>query len=169
MLLAGGHPGGQVPAAMDGRLEALLEAGIRSVINLMDDEEEAGVGENDHYTAYEDRLEALGEQRGDVIEIERYTIDDGSMPGDGELQMILDAIDAEIDGRGSPTLVHCASGLGRTAVVVGCYLARHGIAGGKGTIEKIRQLRKSGNETGPERSPENIVQERLIQRWKEGR
>jgi len=167
MLLAGGHPGGQDPSAMDSRLTAVLDAGIRSVINLMDEEEGAAVGDEAHYAHYEDRLDTLGEERGEVIEIERYAIDDGSMPGDGELQMILDAIDAEIDGRGSPTLVHCATGLGRTAVIAGCYLARHGMATGKEAIDKIHELRQDGNDTGSARSPENIVQERLIQRWKE--
>ena len=153
---------------MGGRLAALLDAGIRSVINLMDEEEEAGVGENAHYTAYEDSLEQLGEERGEVIEIERYAIDEGSMPGDSELEMILDAVDAEIDGRGSATLVHCATGLGRTALVVGCYLARHGIVSGAEAVARIHELRGGGHETGQARSPENIVQERLIQRWKEG-
>ena len=80
--------------------------------------------------------------------------------------MILDAIDAEIDGRNSPTLVHCSTGHGRTALVVGCYLARHEIAVGDKVVDHIHKLRGIYPDLAGNKSPENIVHERLISRWK---
>ena len=163
---------------MDRRLNALLDAGIRSVIYLVDesvnedDADNADVGDQiepvQAYVPYEDRLEALAEARGEIVEIGRYTIDIGSASADKEMELILDAIDAEIDGSSHPTLVHCTNGNGYTGMVVGCYLARHGIATGKDAIAKIRELRQSSPPLAKSKSPENIVQERFVTRWKEG-
>jgi protein-tyrosine phosphatase len=136
----------------------------------MDEDETEGIEEGLHYFPYEDMLEDLGEERNIVVEIARYGIEAGSLPDDAEVSMILDSIDAEIDGRNSPTMVHCSDGLGRTAVIVGCYLARHDIAVGAEVIERIQALRAVGHpESTDGRSPENIVQERMISRWKPGR
>lgn len=167
-LLAGSYPSGKTEEETDAVLKAILDAGIRSVINLTEDEEVTGVDNENHYVPYEDRLEQLAEERGLVMEIARYAIEYGSAPTEQEMQMVLDAIDAEIDGRNSPTLVHCSTGHGRTGVVVGCYLARHGIATGKDALEKIRELRSGDPELSERKSPENIVQERFVTRWKEG-
>lgn len=82
------------------------------------------------------------------------------------MEIILDAIDAEIDGRNSPTFVHCSDGHGRTGTVIGCYLARHGIAVGKDAIARIGELRAPHPELAEHKSPANIVQERLVTRWK---
>ena len=117
---------------------------------------------------YEDLLEVLAEKRGEIIEIGRYTIDIASASADQEMELILDAIDAEIDGSNHPTLVHCTNGNGYTGMVVGCYLARHGIAVGKDALAKIRELRATNPTMAKAKSPVNIVQERFVTRWKEG-
>jgi hypothetical protein len=167
-LLAGAYPGGHDEASTATRLASVLEAGITSVIDLMQEEEilehEPGV----HYLPYADRLEALGEARGQIIEIAGYAMEPGTTPSDQEMTLILDAVDAEIDGRNSPTLVHCADGHGRTGMVVGCYLARHGIAVGKDAVEKIRELRRSDPLLAEHKSPTAMIEERFILRWKEG-
>jgi hypothetical protein len=53
-------------------------------------------------------------------------------------------------------------------MVVGCYLARHGIATGKEALAMIRELRAANPAMAKAKSPENIVQERFVTRWKEG-
>jgi protein-tyrosine phosphatase len=151
---------------MDARLNALLDAGIRSVIDLMDEDEVLEHENGEHFKPYEDRLEQLALKRGDVIEIQRHTIANGGTPSPQEMQLILDAIDAEIEGRNSPTFVHCSDGHGRTGTVIGCYLARHGIATGKEVLAKIAELRAPHEELASHKSPANIVQERLVTRWK---
>jgi hypothetical protein len=165
-LLAGGYPGDPDGDTMDGRLQALLDAGIRSVIDLMDEEEVLEHENGEFFAPYEDRLEELAEARGEIAEIQRHAIIDGSTPTPQQIELILDAIDAEIDGRNSPTYIHCSDGHGRTGLVVGCYLARHGIAKGKSVLEKIVELRAVHPELVDHKSPGNIVQERLVTRWK---
>ena len=150
-LLAGAYPGSADPDELDRRLKALLDAGIRSVIYLVDesvnedDAENADVGDRTEpvqaFAPYEDRLEIQAEERGEILEIGRYTIDISSASADQEMELILDAIDGEIDGSNHSTLVHCTNGNGYTGMVIGCYLARHGIATGKEALAKIRELR----------------------------
>ncbi len=169
-LLAGAFPGGADEAASDVRLNELLESGIRSVINLLPEEEELEHAEGEEtYLPYEDRLEALGEQRDAIIEIARYAIEDGNTLTENHMELILDSIDAEIDGRDSPTLIHCSNGNGRTGMVVGCYLARHGIAAGKDALARIKELRSGSRLLSQEKSPESMVEEKFILRWKNGR
>ena len=175
-LLAGPHPGRNDSEELDAILVALLDAGIRSVINLTQEtgaeeaEEMSDVGNAaeplQEFTPYEDRLESLAEERDEFVEIEHLTMDVGSASASQEMELVLDAIDAEIDGRNSPTLVHCDSGNGNTGVAIGCYLARHDIAVGKDAIEKIKELRAVDAELSSVKSPENIVQERFVSRWK---
>ena len=176
-LLAGPYPGSNDPTEMERRLKALLDAGIRSVIYLVDESETEEPDAGDFgdsiepvqaFAPYEDQLETMAEARGDLVEIGRYTIDVGSASADQEMELILDAIDAEIDGSNHPTLVHCNNGNGYTGMVVGCYLARHGIASGKDVLAKIRELRSVDPSLAKAKSPENIVQERFVLRWKEG-
>ncbi len=175
-LLAGSYPGSADDAQMDQILTAILDAGIRSVVNVVSDgadelDEVSDVGDATQPTQvlapYEDRLEALAEARGEIVEIGSYSIDVGSASADQEMEVILDAIDAEIDGRNNPTLVHCVDGLGNTGLVVGCYLARHGIATGKDVLEKIKELRAPYPELAEHKSPGNMVQQRFVTRWKQ--
>jgi hypothetical protein len=176
--LAGPHPGRSDAAEMDAVLNALLDAGIRSVINLTpesstDEAEDAGdVGTApeplETFIAYEDRLESLAEAREEMAETEHLTMDVSSASADQEMELVLDAIDAEIDGRNSPTLIHCGAGSGNTTIAVGCYLARHDIDVGKDAVAKIKELRSVDPEIAAVKSPENIVQERFITRWKPG-
>ncbi len=167
-LMAGAFPGGDDPAQLDARLNALLDAGIVSVINLLTEEEELGIESGTAYLPYEDRLEQLGEARDIVVEIARYAIEDGNTLAEDEMSMILDVIDAEIDGRNSPTLVHCSDGNGRAGMVVGCYLARHDIATGKAALAKIREQRAAYPELADQKSPETMVEEKFVLRWKKG-
>lgn len=175
-LLAGSYPGSADDTQMDQTLAAILDVGILSVINLVNDgsdevDEASDVGDASGpvqlYVPYEDRLEALAAERGEIVDIGHYSIDVGSASADQEMQVILDAIDAEIEGRNSPTLVHCGDGHGRTGLVVGCYLARHGIASGNAVLEKIKELRAPYPELAEHKSPENMVQQRFVTRWKQ--
>jgi protein tyrosine/serine phosphatase len=168
-LLAGAYPGGKNGKDTAERMNALLDAGIHSVINLLPEDDgfdhESGVA----YQPYEDTLEKLGESRGLVVEIERHAIEDPNTLTEQTVELVLDAIDAEIDGRNSPTFIHCGDGNGRTGVVVGCYLARHAIANGKGALEKIKQLRASDPILSKQKSPQTMTEEKFVLRWRESR
>ncbi len=167
-LLAGAYPGGHDAESTDERLRALLDAGIRSVICLMEEEETLVHESGELYLPYEDRMEELAEERGELVEILRFQVVLGSTPTTQEMEMILDSLDAEIDGRSSPTLVHCADGHGRSGTVIGCYLARHDIALGKAALGKIKELRAGDPVLAAHRAPANIVGEKFVLRWKVG-
>jgi protein tyrosine/serine phosphatase len=166
-LLAGPYPAGNDEQSTRDILASLLAAGLRSVINLTEEDEVNGDGEVPHIPAYEDALEEMGEQLGSVIEIERFAIEKGTAPSSDAMEMILDAIDNEIDGRDSPTLLHCTSGNGRAWLVAGCYLARHGIAVGDDAVARLTELRANDPALAVAKCPETIVQERFVSRWRQ--
>lgn len=168
-LLAGAHPGGRDDKSTAERMAALLDCGVRSVISLISEEETLEHPAGGHFVPYEDTLEKLGESRGVVVEIERYAIENANTLTEQAMELVLDAIDAEIEGRNSPTFVHCSDGNARTGVVVGCYLARHGLANGKGALEKIRELRAGDPVFARQKSPETMTEEKFVLRWREAR
>lgn len=79
---------------------------------------------------------------------------------------ILDHIDQKINSN-LPVYVHCWGGRGRTATVVGCYLARHGFAFGKDVIGTIQRLRENVSDSH-EPSPETKVQVDMVVSWGSG-
>lgn len=168
-LLAGRYPipTHASPDETDKVLTALLDAGIRSVFDLMLEEEISDHEPGEQYVHYEDRMEVLAQERDSLVEIQSHPID-ADAPQVQELEFVLDAVDAELDGRDSPTLIHCSDGHGRAGLIVGCYLARHGIAAGPDVLTKIAELRAFDAELAEHKSPSNLVQERIVTRWKEG-
>lgn len=168
-LLAGSYPGGRDGASTEQRMAALLDCGIRSVINLMSEEEAFEHAPGETFLPYEDTLEKMGERRGVVVEIERYAIENANTLTEQAMEMILDAIDAEIEGRNSPTFVHCSNGNARTGVVVGCYLARHAIATGRDALDRVRALRAADPVCAKHKSPETMTEEKFVLRWRESR
>ena len=81
------------------------------------------------------------------------------------MKEILDIIDAAV-GSDLPVYVHCLGGIGRTGTVVGCWLARHGIAVGQAALECIRKLRRNEARAFIA-SPETAHQRRYVSEWKE--
>jgi protein-tyrosine phosphatase len=109
-LLAGRHP----CAAGDGPetiVHGLLSAGVTLFVDLT---EEGELEPYDHLVRPPARWA-------------RHPIRDFSVPEAGALTEVLDAIDAELAG-GGVVFVHCWAGCGRTGVVTGCWLVRHGVS-----------------------------------------
>jgi len=120
------------------KLSGLLQAGIRTVINLTE------AGEAGFYglplAAYNSDMRALAGEEGPHLQLLRHPIHDMDIPTPSQMSAILDAIDTSLaDGR--PVYVHCWGGYGRTGTVVGCWLARHGKASGNAVLEEIARLR----------------------------
>ena len=66
-----------------------------------------------------------------------------------------------------PVYVHCWGGKGRTGTVVGCYLARHGMATRNDAIKMIKELRKD-TEDCSDPSPETKEQIKMVVNWEKG-
>jgi len=64
--------------------------------------------------------------------------------------------------------VHCWGGVGRTGLVIGCWLSRHCGDGAAGLI-RLRELWRHYAKSANRRSPETKEQERYIIDWKERR
>lgn len=162
-LLAGYYPGDADPQVMDAKLDALLDCGVTTVISLMEADETDLFGR--FSIPYQDRLRELAWQRGKRIHWRQMPIRDFDIPSDEEMRRILDAIDRAIE-QGETVYVHCLGGIGRTGTVVGCYLARHGIARGEAVLKKIQELRRGLNDYRT--SPETAAQRHMVKRWGEG-
>lgn len=163
-FLAGCYPGAKQADRARKRLLDLLDAGIRCIINLMEDYETDWKGEEIRH--YEEEVQALAEARGINLECVRMPVPETSIPTIAGMKWILDKIDQSID-RDKPVYLHCWSGKGRTGAVVGCYLVRHGIAVEKDALKAIIELRKS-DAARNEPSPENERQRWMVYSWRKG-
>lgn len=89
------------------------------------------------------------------------------MPDSPEVTtQILDTIDEHL-AAGRTVYVHCWGGVGRTGLIVGCWLARHGRRGEE-ALERLRQLWRRNPKSLRRRSPERPEQEEYVRRWPGG-
>ncbi|KAF9245395.1 protein-tyrosine phosphatase-like protein [Melanogaster broomeanus] len=136
------------------KLDKLLESGVRTFIDLTE------CGELSPYSPH---LPSLVRAQGiDMSEIEyhQFPIQDRSLPESKDFMFqILDVL-RDNEKRGRVTAVHCRGGIGRTGMVIGCWLvesenAKSGedalrmIASLWKTVEKCKRYPHSP-ETGPQ-------------------
>ena len=86
-------------------------------------------------------------------------IRDFSVPTRDGLVAILDEIDAELDA-GGLVFVHCWAGCGRTGVVVGSWLVRHGVDPDE-SLRRIAEARGLG-------CPQTLEQRSFVLGWRAG-
>jgi protein-tyrosine phosphatase len=92
-----------------------------------------------------------------------FPLHDGTVPRRLKMRAILDAIDLELT-RGRKVFLHCLAGRGRTGIVVGCWLVRHGLAERLGVLDRIAELRAKAGLSSP--SPETEAQCALVTSWR---
>ena len=149
-LLAGEYPRNVDEESSQAKIDALLSAGMANFIDLT----EATEG----LLPYAHMIGAASHQR--------FAIRDVSIPDSPEqTKEILDAIDRHLD-EGRKVYVHCWGGVGRTGIIVGCWLARHG-SGGNEALKKLRELWQSCPKSSLRMSPETRQQEQYILNWRE--
>jgi hypothetical protein len=163
-FLAGYYPGSRDPATSQEKLTQLLEFGVRHVVNLMEETELNFKGER--FEPYEAQLMNLAEDMGIPIKISHMPIRDTDIPTIEHMIAVLDEIDRAI--KESPILyLHCWGGRGRTGTVVGCYLARRGIAVGGTALDLLNKLRKD-DPISHLPSPETKIQAEFVRSWTQG-
>jgi len=113
LLLAGEYPGDPDPDKHRAKVQTLLDAGIRTFVNLMEEDETNRVGEP--FVPYD----GLAKQLCPDVSCCRHAIRDLSAPTRAAMTAILDAIDDSL-AAGRATYVHCWGGVGRTGTVVAC-------------------------------------------------
>jgi hypothetical protein len=142
-LLAGRHPGGLDPADAPAEVGELLARGVTLFLDLTEDRELPSYA---HLIPPARRL--------------RIAIRDFTAPDEETLVRALDAIDAELAAKGV-VYVHCWAGCGRTGVVAGCWLIRHGAAPAEAR-DRIAKTRGLG-------CPQTLEQRLAILGWPAGR
>jgi protein-tyrosine phosphatase len=142
-LIAGRHPCAWGPENAPAEVRALATAGVTLFLDLTQD------GELDPY-AY------LVSPPSRHL---RMAIRDFSVPTRDHLVETLDEIDAELR-TGGLVYVHCWAGCGRTGVVVGSWLVRHGSAPND-ALARIAEARGLG-------CPQTLEQRMMVLGWQPG-
>ena len=151
-LLAGEYPRNLDDESSPAKIRALTDAGVTSFIDLTE-EGEHGLKPYSHLLSEE-------------TERRRFPITDLDIPNSpDQTAEILDRIDANL-ADGKPTYVHCWGGIGRTGVIIGCWLARHG-PGGQAALDELRRLWQNNPKSAWAISPQTRAQERYVTEWNE--
>ncbi len=164
-LVAGEYPGsppGTAAATVDAKLAAFLDGGISAFVDLTDPA--------DGLEPYEPVLRTLARERGIELYHDQLTIRDRCVCDTGHMHRVLDAIDAHL-AAGRAVYTHCWGGIGRTGMVVGCWLVRRGMTGARALAEVDRLFRSmSPRKVRAHRSwgsPETEAQRAFVHAWRE--
>ena len=155
-LAAGAYPGTKTNEPIKGQtkpLTALIGEGIDVFINLT----------QDYLSGTDEHLNRYDQLAGSEVIIERFPIEDLSIPTSEEMDMILDAIDRYI-AEDKNVYVHCWGGIGRTGTVVGCWMIRNGLSTPLEAIKTIEELRRQ-DAARHRISPETEQQCDFVQNW----
>lgn len=153
-LLAGEFPGDFDRKVTRRQLGALLDAGVRTFVDLTEP------GELIHY---EPILIDEAERRGIDISYHRHAIRDLDVTTPDGMRAILDVIDDALQ-RDAPVYVHCWGGIGRTGTVVGCWLVERGRTGEEALADIV--LLRDRTRKRLTRSPEMPGQNDFVREWK---
>lgn len=148
-LLAGEHPFGATPAEAQDRLAKLRGAGIDAFIDLTETGEMPG---------YRRLLPRSAEYR-------RFAIADTEVPRKSAQMRAIQAALGEALERERGVYVHCRAGIGRTGVVIGCFLTEEGL-GGKAALKALNRLwRQSARSQSWPQVPQTEQQAQYILDW----
>ena len=143
-IIAGRHPCAWGSENAPAEVHALTKAGVTLFLDLTQEGELEG---------YAHLVDAPARYL-------RMPIRDFSIPSAEQLVETLDEIDAELSFDGL-VYVHCWAGCGRTGVVVGSWLVRHGVAANE-ALARIAEARGVG-------CPQTIEQRLVVLGWTAGR
>jgi hypothetical protein len=148
-LLAGEYPGADDDTEARQRLARLHQAGVDSFVDLTED------GELPPYRH-------LLPKHADYL---RVGIVDTGVPNNvGQTRELLAAIRAAL-ARERRVYVHCRAGIGRTGLIIGCFLADEE-SSGKTALKTLNRLwRQSERAATWPKVPQTAEQAEYIQRW----
>jgi protein-tyrosine phosphatase len=154
-FLAGEYPRNPDEKSSYEKIESLVNAGVSAFIDLT--EEHEGL---EPYAYLLDKFEDVSHQR--------FPIRDMSTPATKEMTSgILDTLDKHIQDQ-RIVYLHCWGGIGRTGVIVGCWLARHGWHG-KSALLRLQELWQQSPKSAYCSTPQTIEQVQYIVNWEETR
>ena len=156
-FLAGEYPDDWNETGTRRRIGALLQAGFDTFIDLT---------RPDELAPYENILQ----EEAKIYEVKavyhRFPIGDFGLPSPEQMLRILDTIDNAIHN-GSRVYLHCRGGIGRTGTTVGCWLARHGLAG-ENALHRLGEMYQAAEQSrSSPHSPETEEQRAFVLNWME--
>ena len=163
-FLAGAYAGQHDPIAHEVRLTALFNAGLRTFVNLMEEDETNNDGMP--FVRYDEQLHQIASKANDRVECLRLPIADGHVTTHEHMNEILEAIDGSLKSD-RPVYLHCCGGMGRTGTVVCCWLLRHGLASKENVLSMLRTLRQADLQRATMPAPENQTQCQFVLDWPE--
>lgn len=143
-LIAGRHPCALGPENAPDEVRDLVAQGVTLFVDL----------------THEGELEPYDHLLPAEVRHLRVPIRDFSIPDGDQLATILDVVDSEL-GAGGLVYVHCWAGCGRTGVVVGSWLVRHGLDP-RQALARVADARGAG-------CPQTLEQRLVVLRWEAGR
>jgi protein-tyrosine phosphatase len=160
LLLAGAYPGDSDPDERRRKMQALVDAGVRAFVNLMQEDETNWAGVP--FVPYVD----VAQQFCPNVVCVRHPIQDLSVPTASEMCDMLDTIDQHLESQ-KAVYVHCWGSVGRTGTVIGCWLLRHRLAEPSDVLDVLMQLRQQDRKRRNRMSPETGEQQRFVREWPE--
>lgn len=161
-FLAGAYPGSPDASKHRQRIEELWGAGLRTFINLVEEDETNNSGKS--FRRYDDVLRKLASDAGETVAHLRFPVRDLSVPSIDGMQSVLDAVDLAL-AADRPVYLHCFGGVGRTGTAVCCWLLRHALAKPHDVIQTLHDLRQADHQTKGRKAPETSEQISFVQDW----
>lgn len=155
IFLAGEYPGQFNQEHTRQRLDAILETGLDTFIDLTNPNET---------TPYLRILQEESQIYGMDVQHHRFGIGDFGLPTPALMRSILDKIDESLQ-TGRRVYLHCWGGIGRTGTSVGCYLVRHGLSGDRALEQLAAWWQGVPKSRIHSQSPETYEQIQFIRRW----
>jgi len=157
-LLAGEYPGERDPAVTKQRLAALLGAGISYFIDLT---------QSDELPPYDHLLPGIRPDDGRYVVYVRKPLGDQGLPdAPAVMRDILDYLDRALEA-GHQVYVHCRAGIGRTRIVLGCWLRREGLSGPESLARLDALWTANARSRAWPTVPGHPAQERYVLEWSE--
>jgi hypothetical protein len=154
-LLAGEYPGHRDDDRAREKLRRVLEAGIRSFVDLTE--------VDDPLEPYEGLLKEVADDLDVEVRYTRLPIRDMHIPTAERMTEILERVTAEVEA-GRAVYFHCWGGIGRTGTVAGCWLVEQGLHCDE-ALAKISELRKATPDAW-KASPQTDAQRTFVREWR---
>jgi hypothetical protein len=162
-IMGGRYPGTQDPRESRRMLAALLDAGVRTMVNLQELDEVGHGGAP--FPDYRDVVEGLARERGVGVTFHRFPIADLDVPETALMGRIIRFIRESVaNGDGGIVYVHCWGGHGRTGTVAGCWMVECGVAP-EAALETITRRRAHDAYLARQPAPQTAAQIEFIRCW----
>jgi hypothetical protein len=160
LLLAGPYAGALTKAEAAAKLDAFLDLGITTFLDLTEEGESSP--EHGELRRYDTLLYELARKRGIEARYARMPIPDLGIPEVWHMEAMLGLITSQME-QGHGVYVHCWGGVGRTGTVLGCLAVERGVPADM-VLDDLARLR-AGTQRATRESPETDEQRRFVLLW----